>query len=96
MQLAQDDNRRKAIEIINPISDEFKTMRTTMAPSLLAAASYNLARQHNKVGIFEVGRIFIPKSLPLTEFPKEHQVLCAVLSGKRNELNWNESHEYEL
>ena len=93
MQLAQNDSRRKAIEIVNPISDEFKTMRTTMAPSLLATASYNLARQHTKVGIFEVGRTFIPKSLPLTEFPEEHRVLCAVLSGKRNELNWNESHE---
>jgi len=93
LQLSADDSRRKAIEIINPISDEFKTMRTTMAPSLLATAAYNLARQNTKVGIFEVGRTFIPKSLPITEFPEEHRVLCAVLSGKRNELNWNESHE---
>ncbi|MDD4721822.1 MAG: phenylalanine--tRNA ligase subunit beta [Acidaminococcaceae bacterium] len=93
MQLAADDSRRKAIEIINPISDEFKTMRTTMAPSLLATAAYNLARQNTKVGIFEVGRTFIPKTLPITEFPEEHRVLCAVLSGKRNELNWNASHE---
>ncbi len=93
LQLSADDSRRKAIEIINPISDEFKTMRTTMAPSLLATAAYNLARQNTKVCIFEVGRTFIPKSLPITEFPEEHRVLCAVLSGKRNELNWNESHE---
>ena len=93
MQLAAEDKRRKAIEIINPISDEFKTMRTTMAPSLLATAAHNLARQHTNVGIFEVGRTFIPKALPLTEFPEEHRVLCAVLSGKRNELNWNESHD---
>jgi phenylalanyl-tRNA synthetase beta chain len=93
MQLSTVDVRRKAIEIINPISDEFKTMRTIMAPSILAAAAYNLARQHTRVGIFEVGRTFIPKSLPLTEFPEEPRVLCAVLSGKRNELNWNESHD---
>lgn len=91
--LTAEDERRKVIELLNPITDEFKVMRTTMAPSLLATASYNLARQHSNVGIFEVGRTFFPKALPLTEFPEEKRVLCAVLSGKRNQLNWNESRE---
>lgn len=88
--LAPEDARRRAIEIMNPISDEFKVMRTTMLPSLLATAAYNLAHQAESVKIFEVGKVFLPKSLPLTDFPEEKRVLCAVLSGRRNELNWTE------
>ncbi|MBQ5625015.1 MAG: phenylalanine--tRNA ligase subunit beta, partial [Phascolarctobacterium sp.] len=64
LQLPADDSRRNAIELLNPITDEFKVMRTTMAPSVLSAAAYNLARQHSKVAIFEVGRVYLPKELP--------------------------------
>ena len=88
LQLAADDNRRNAIELLNPITDEFRVMRTTMAPSVLNAAAYNLARQHNKVAIFEVGRVYLPKELPLKEQATEKSMLCAVISGKCNDLNW--------
>ena len=33
LQLPADDSRRNAIELLNPITDEFKVMRTTMAPA---------------------------------------------------------------
>ncbi len=88
LQLAADDSRRNAIELLNPITDEFRVMRTTMAPSVLSAAAYNLARQHNKVAIFEVGRVYLPKELPLKEQATEKSILCAVISGKCNDLNW--------
>ena len=93
LNLAPSDNRRKAIEILNPISDEFKVMRTTMVPNLLNTAAYNLSHQNNQVAIFEVGRTFFPESLPLKDFPEEKRVICAVLSGKRHALNWTENHE---
>lgn len=89
--LAAEDSRRQAVQIINPISDDFRTMRTTMVPSLLNTAAYNLARQNDRVALFEVGRVFLPKALPLTEQPAEKTRLCVVLAGKRNELNWTES-----
>jgi phenylalanyl-tRNA synthetase beta chain len=86
--LAQDDYRRKVIEIMNPLSDDFKVMRTSMVPSLLATAAYNLARQLESVKIFEVGRVFLPKALPLKDFPEERRILSAVMSGRRDELSW--------
>ena len=89
LKLAADDYRRQTINILNPISDEFKTMRTTMLPSILKTAAYNLARQHTQLSIFEVGRVFLPKALPLVDFPEERIMLCAALSGKRYDLNWN-------
>lgn len=89
--LPADDVRRKAIDIMNPISDDFKTMRTTLIPSLLNTAAYNQARQSDRIALFEVGRVFIPKALPLTELPEEKTRLGIVLSGRRNELNWTET-----
>lgn len=91
LSLPKDDARRKAIELMNPISDEFKVMRTTLVPSILNTVSYNLAHQIDSVKVFEVGRTYLPQSLPLSEFPIEKRVLCAAISGRRSELNWTES-----
>ena len=88
MTLRADDSRRNVIKLMNPISDEFGVMRTTMLPSLLNTAAYNLARQAESVKIFEVGRVYLPKSLPLTEHPEERRIIGAVMSGRRNDLSW--------
>lgn len=93
LELPDCDERRIGIEVMNPISDEFKVMRTTMVPSILNTVSYNLAHQIDSVKIFEVGRTYLPKALPLTDFPVEKRVLCAAMSGKRNLLNWTEAKE---
>ena len=86
--LAADDARRNCIELLNPITDAFSVMRTTMVPSALQTASFNLRNHNNSVALFEIGRIFLPKALPLTEDPAERQLLTAVLSGSRKALNW--------
>jgi len=91
LKLAPDDYRRKAVTIMNPLSDEFKTMRTTMLPSILKTAAYNLARQNTQLSIFEVARVFLPKALPLTDFPEEKTMMCVALSGRRNNLQWSMS-----
>ncbi|MCD8175577.1 MAG: phenylalanine--tRNA ligase subunit beta [Phascolarctobacterium sp.] len=90
LRLLEDDKRRLCIDLLNPITDDFKVMRTTMAASLLNAAAYNLARQQSSVGVFEIGRVYLPDNLPLNEFPEERSMMCAVMSGRRNDLNWCE------
>lgn len=88
MLLPADDARRNCIELLNPITDAFSVMRTTMIPSALQTASFNLRNHNDSVALFEVGRIFLPKSLPLTEDPVELSMLTAVISGKCGALNW--------
>lgn len=88
MLLAADDSRRRSIELLNPITDAFSVMRTTMVPSALQTASFNLRNHNNSVALFEIGRVFLPKALPLAADPVEKPLLAAVISGSRNELNW--------
>lgn len=88
MQMSKEDTRRKTIALLNPITDDFKVMRTMMLPSLLNAANYNLARQAERVAIFEVGRAYLPKKLPLDDFPVEPMRVAAVLSGNSREVSW--------
>lgn len=88
MLLPADDVRRSCIELLNPITDAFSVMRTTMVPSALQTASFNLRNHNDSVALFEVGRVFIPKSLPLNEDPAELPMLTAVISGKCGALNW--------
>ena len=78
MLLPADDARRNCIELLNPITDAFSVMRTTMVPSALQTASFNLRNHNSSVALFEIGRIFLPKALPLTEDPAERQLLTAV------------------
>lgn len=88
MLLVAEDVRRNCIEILNPITDAFSVMRTSMIPSALQTASFNLRNHNASVALFELGRIFVPQSLPLTADPMERSVLTAVLSGRFGELNW--------
>ncbi len=88
MLLPADDSRRRCIELLNPITDAFSVMRTTLIPSALQTASFNLRNHNGSVALFEVGRVFLPKALPLTEAPEERPVLAAVISGRREQLNW--------
>lgn len=93
MLLPQDDKRCSCIELLNPITDAFSVMRTTMLPSALQTASFNLRNHNGSVALFEVGRVFLPKALPLAEAPEERPVLTAVISGRREALNWCASKE---
>jgi phenylalanyl-tRNA synthetase beta chain len=66
----------RALKIANPLSDEQSLMRTTLLPSLLQAASHNLAHQQEDLALFEVGKIF------QQDAPQEKRALGIVLIGK--------------
>jgi len=84
---------RRAVPILNPITDEFPLLRTTLVSSVLETAARNQSRKNEDIRIFEIGAVFQPKQLPLTELPQETLKLCGALSGRRYPLSWNQSHE---
>ncbi|MBR1890379.1 MAG: phenylalanine--tRNA ligase subunit beta [Clostridia bacterium] len=73
--LAKDDARRNVIKIANPISEDLSTVRTLMAHALLLDLSYNLSVGNKDLRLFEVGRVYQPKELPLKELPVENNRL---------------------
>ena len=77
------------IPLSNPITDDFKIMRTTLLPSVLATIEYNVARRNEDVAIFEIANKYVTDSLPMQGFPREEACLCAALTGSRYNNDWN-------
>ena len=86
LRIASDDPRRNVIRIINPLSEEFGVMRTQLVGSMLNSVYVNTSRKNNDFRLFEVARTYIPKSLPLTELPEEHDTICAAFVGKSEDF----------
>lgn len=83
LRLPEDAQERKAIRILNPINEELSLMRTTLAASMLNAVSRNQKRGNLEGRLFEMGRIFIPKHLPLNDYPEERERLCVCVFGEK-------------
>ena len=69
--LAENDERLNAIKILNPLGDEYSTMRTQLVTSMLTTLSTNYNRKIDGARMFELSKIFKPKALPVTEQPHE-------------------------
>lgn len=89
MEIPQDSSLRKAIPIMNPLTDEFPLVRTTLLGSVLENAVRNLSRKNEDIKIFDVAPVFYPKSLPLTELPREVVKIAGFMTGRRNPVSWN-------
>ena len=91
MMLPEGDSRYTAIPILNPISEEFPYMRTTLVPAVIDAAKRNIAQQNKDLWLFETANVYEPKALPLTEVPHERPMACGILMGKVNQASWNQA-----
>lgn len=81
--LSADAPERNAIRILNPINEELSLMRTTLAPSMLNAIARNQKKGNLEGRLFEIGKKFIAKELPLTEYPDERETLCIGIFGEK-------------
>ena len=60
MMLADNDNRRKGIKLLNPLGEDTSVMRTQLTHNALSAAALNLSRGNDSFRLFEAGRVYIP------------------------------------
>ena len=81
LNLREGDPEDCNIIIGNPISDNYEVMRRTLIPSLLKVVSGNVKKGNQEGRIFEIARTFIPKSLPVTEYPEERKHLALAVFG---------------
>ena len=71
LMLEADDPRRNAVTIANPLGEDFSIMRTISLNGILTSLSTNYNRRNKNVRLYELGNIYLPKALPLTELPEE-------------------------
>ena len=79
--LDQDDPARKAIVISNPLGEDFSIMRTVPLNGMLTSLATNFNRRNKDVRLYEMGNIYIPKQLPLTELPEERMQFTLGMYG---------------
>ena len=79
--LAADDPARQAITIANPLGEDFSTMRTVSLNGMLISLATNYNRRNKDVRLYELGNIYLPKSLPLTELPEERMQFTLGMYG---------------
>ena len=91
--------RRSALT--NPMSVEQSVMRTMLLPGLLGAVRDNLDRLADRVGVFELGRVYLPgtrrdvpapvpgrKDTPAPWLPHEPETVGIVLCGPLAAESW--------
>ncbi len=71
LNLDADDKLRQAIAISNPLGEDYSIMRTTSLNGMLTSLATNYNRRNKNVRLYELGNVYLPKSLPLTELPEE-------------------------
>ena len=71
LMLPADSPLRGAIKIMNPLGEDFSIMRTQSVNGMLTSLGFNYSHRNKNVRLYELGNIYIPKALPLTELPDE-------------------------
>ena len=74
-----------AIALANPLTAELGVMRTALLPGLVEALRRNLARQQERVRLFEIGRVFRQSG----QGPVEALHLAAVACGPARAGHWH-------
>jgi len=84
-----DSHLRRAIPIMNPLTDEYPLVRTTLLTSILENAARNVARKNLDLRLFDIAPVFFPKALPLTELAEEKLKVAGLLTGRRSPIAWD-------
>ena len=80
--IPEDSELRKVITISNPLGEDYSIMRTSTLNGMLASLSTNYNRRNKDVRLYELGNIYLPKSLPVTELPDERTIFTLGMYGK--------------
>jgi len=81
LNIPSDSVLRNAVTITNPLGEESSIMRTTTLASMLEVLSRNYSHRIDEVALFELGTIYLPKSLPVNELPEEKVMVTVGMYG---------------
>jgi len=81
LKLPKESDLRKAVEISNPLGEDYSIMRTTTIPDMLEVISTNYNRRVEEGRFFEMSYVYLPHKLPLEDLPEEKHVLTLGMYG---------------
>lgn len=79
----------RGVKLAMPMSEDRSVLRTSTLPQLMDIAAYNRNRKQDNLAVFEIGSVFWTEEEKLTRQPKELPVLGFLLTGLRQEKQWN-------
>ena len=79
--IPEDSEVRRAVPLLNPITENLSIMRTIMAPSMVRIIESNLKNGNESLKFFELANVYIPKELPIATPPLEVKFLCMGTCG---------------
>ncbi len=77
-----DSPLRNTVEIMNPLGEDYSIMRTTSLNGMLTSLATNYNRRNKNVRLYELGNIYLPKTLPLSELPEERMQFTLGMYGE--------------
>lgn len=85
------------VPLANPLSTELGVMRTALLPGLVAALGRNLARQQDRVRLFELGKVFESRDSGVGSrdsekpAPRETLRVAAAVAGDAGAEQWGDA-----
>lgn len=77
-----DSPLRQTVTIANPLGEDFSIMRTISLNGILTSLASNYNRRNKNVRLYELGNIYIPKSLPVVDYPDERMQFTLGMYGE--------------
>ncbi|MBX6423564.1 phenylalanine--tRNA ligase subunit beta [Thermosulfurimonas sp. F29] len=87
LELSGEDPRARPLRLANPLSETQSVMRTLLLPGLLETARFNYFREIDRLKVFEVGRVFLPRG---GELPEERLHLGFLIMGEATPEFWGD------
>ena len=81
LMIPADSPLRQTVGIMNPLGEDYSIMRTTSLNGMLTSLATNYNRRNKNVRLYELGNVYIPKALPLTELPEERMQFTLGMYG---------------
>lgn len=80
--IPKDSSLRTTVVISNPLGEDFSIMRTISLNGMLTSLSTNYNRRNKNVRLYELGNIYLPGQVPLTELPEERMQFTLGMYGE--------------
>lgn len=84
--LPADSKLRTAVEISNPLGEDYSIMRTLPLNGMLTSLAVNFSRRNKDVRLYELATVYLPKVLPLTELPDERLQFTLGMYGRDSDF----------